>query len=149
MMKHNIKDFFKYIKMENSSYSELIKTREDYKSKYNSELLRLNVKKEKLWTQMDITKWDINEDIEKIDRSSLTRDKNYAFKKMCYKETMSLNNLHKRLGFVNKMNLDELRRLININCGRYTKNFKEFVESFYPSLTDVSIFIFIFYLIRQ
>lgn len=121
--------------MESLSYKELIKTREDIKAKYNSELLKLNLKKEKLWTSMNYSNWEMNED-EKIEKSQLVKDKNYAFKKMCYKETNSLNNLHKKLGYVNKMNMDELRRLISNHCVRYRDNMKEFVENFYPTLTD-------------
>lgn len=121
--------------MESLSYKELIKTREDIKAKYNNELLKLNLKKEKLWTSMNYSNWEMNED-EKIEKSQLVKDKNYAFKKMCYKETNNLNNLHKKLGYVNKMNMDELRRLISNHCVRYRHNMKEFVENFYPTLTD-------------
>jgi hypothetical protein len=121
--------------MECFSYKELIKTREDIKARYNNELLKLNLKKEKLWTNMNYSSWEMNEE-EKIDKSQLLKDKNYAFKKMCYKETNSLNNLHKKLGYVNKMNMNELRRLISNHCVRYKNNMKEFVENFYPTLTD-------------
>lgn len=123
--------------MENYAYMELIKNREDVRGKYNSELLKLNLKKEKLWTGMDISKWDLNEDsLEKIDRSMLVKDKNYAFKKMCYRETNTVTNLHKKLGYINKMNMEELRRMIYMHISRYKKNFKMFVENFYPTLTD-------------
>jgi hypothetical protein len=121
--------------MECFSYKELIKTREDIKARYNNELLKLNLKKEKLWTNMNYSSWEMNEE-EKIDKSQLLKDKNYAFKKMCYKETNSLINLHKKLGYVNKMNMNELRRLISNHCVRYKNNMKEFVENFYPTLTD-------------
>jgi hypothetical protein len=128
--------------MESMSYKELIKSREDIKARYNTELLKLNVKKEKMWTNMETSKWEMNED-EKADKSALQKDKNYAFKKMCYKETNNLNNLHKKLGYVNKMNMDELRRLIANHSSRYKNNMKDFVESFYPTLTDVRNEIFI------
>lgn len=137
IIKHNIKDFFKFIKMENSSYCELIKKREECRSKYNSELFKLNVKKEKLWSQMDYSKWKMNETEEKIDRQLLSKDKILSFKKMCYKETAQLNNLHNHLGYLNTMNLIELRRLILSHCGKYMKNIKDFTESFYPTLTQV------------
>lgn len=137
VIKHNIKDFFKYIRMENISYMELVRQREEAKTKYNNELLRLNVKKEKLWTQMDLTKWELNE-AEKLDRALLVKDKNYAFQKMLYKETAFLSNLHNQLGFFNKMNMDELKRLISNHCARYSQNMKDFGENFYPTLTDVS-----------
>jgi hypothetical protein len=137
ILKENIKDFFKYIKMESISYKELIKNREEVKTKYNADLLKLNTKKEKLWTSMEIHKWELNEE-EKVDRSLLTKDKNYAFKKMCSKETNLLTTTHRKLGYFNKSNMDELRRLIANHSTRYTSNMKTFVENFYPTLTDVS-----------
>ncbi len=137
-IKQNIKDFFKYINSENTCYKELIKVRSDIKAKYNSELYKLNLKKEKLWNHMDTTKWEIGD--EKVDKLLLVKDKNYAFKKMCSKETSNLNNLHMRLGFVNKMNMDELRMQIGNHSNMYKKNMQEFCQEFYPSLTDVSIY---------
>ncbi len=121
--------------MESYSYKDLIKNREDLKAKYNSDLLKLNTKKEKLWTSMEVNRWELNEE-EKIERGMLTKDKNYAFKKMCHKETNLLTSQHKRLGYFNKMNMDELRRQIANHSTRYTTNMKAFVENFYPTLTD-------------
>ena len=65
---------------------------------------------------MDMTKCEITEDMEKIDRILLLRDKNYACSKMCTKETLSLENLKKQLGYANKCNIDELKRLIKKIC---------------------------------
>ena len=59
IVKVHLKDFFKFIKMEGTSYEELIKNREEVKSKYVSEKVRLTTKKEKLWQGMDVTKWEI------------------------------------------------------------------------------------------
>ena len=124
--------------MENSSFGEILKTREEMKAKYNFELLKLNYKKEKLWTQMDISKWEINDDLEKIDKGSLTKDKNYAFQNMCYKDTNQLNNVHNKLGFHNKSIMNELKRLVNNHCRRYKDNMRSFLDEFYPTLTDVN-----------
>ena len=90
LIKTHIKDFFYYVKMEGNSYKELIESREEIKNKYIYENNKLNNKKEKLWSLMDITKWEITEDIENIDRVSLMNDKIYAFSKMCTQETKFL-----------------------------------------------------------
>ena len=122
--------------MENNAYHDIIREREELKSKYNTELLKLNTKKEKLWTQMDITKFDLDQQ-GNIDMNKIIKDKTYAFKNMCYKETQTLAQLHNRLGYINKMCMNELKRMINSQCVRYRNNFKTFTEAYYPSLTDV------------
>lgn len=142
-MKTYIKDFFKNIKNEFGIFSDLVKSRDEIKTKYNAELLKLNLKKEKLWTGIEISKWELNES-ERIDRSLLTRDKNYAFNKMCFKETNVLNNLHNKLGYYNKMLIDELKRMIHSHIGRYVKDMADFSEEFYPTLTDVNFYFFAF-----
>ena len=136
IVKVHLKDFFKFIKMEGTSYEELIKNREEVKSKYVSEKVRLTNKKEKLWQGMDVTKWEIIDEFNKVDKTLLTRDKAYAMSKMCTKETQILENLKKRLGFANRTNIEELKNMIKINCAKYMANLKSFTEEFYPSLTD-------------
>jgi hypothetical protein len=137
VIKNKIKDFFKYTRSENLSYKDLIKTREEIKTKYTSELLRLNVKKEKLWTQMDLTKWELKDDGDKLVRGNLVKDKNYAFQHMCYKESNNLINMHKKLAYYNKMVMKELRRMIGNHCSRFKTNMKGFLDDFYPTLADV------------
>jgi len=138
-MKTYIKDFFKNIRNEFCVFTDIVKVRDEIKSKYNLELLKLNVKKERLWASMEISKWEINE-AEKIDKTNLIKDKNFAFSKMCFKETNNLNNLHNKLGYYNKKLIDELKNLIKSHIHRYTQEISSFSEEFYPSLTDVKIF---------
>lgn len=136
IVKVHLKDFFKFIKMEGTSYEELIKSREEVKSKYVSEKVKLTNKKEKLWQSMDVSKWEIIDEFNKVDKALLTKDKSYALSKMCTKETQVLDNLKKRLGFANRTNIEELKNMIRINCAKYMANLKGFTEEFYPSLTD-------------
>ena len=49
IIKVHLKDFFKFIKMEGTSYEELIRGREEAKNKYVAEKIKLTAKKEKLW----------------------------------------------------------------------------------------------------
>lgn len=109
------------------------------KSRYNSELLKLNLKKERLWTQSDMTKWEMDEDNEKIDKNMLLKDKNMAFRKMCHKETVLLGNYHKRLGFYNRQCIEELKNVVENQSTRFRTNTQKFVDIFYPSLTDVKL----------
>ena len=47
-------------------------------------MLILNIKKEKLWINGDVSKWEMSE-ADKIDRMTLMKDKNLALKKMLAK----------------------------------------------------------------
>jgi hypothetical protein len=136
VIKHSIKDFFKYTQMEGSAFEELIKSREDIKKQYTTEEAKLNAKKDKLWIAQDLSKWEITEDPNKIDRMLLFRDKLYACSKMCTAETNSLHNLKKQLSYANKSNVDELKNLIEKYCLSYIVNIKQFCEKMYPSMND-------------
>ena len=54
IFKTYLKDFFKYLRMECSAYTELIVKRNSLKSNYFEEEKKLNSKKEKLWASGDI-----------------------------------------------------------------------------------------------
>jgi hypothetical protein len=64
------------------------------------------------------------------------RDKNFAFSKMCTKETFLVENYHKQLNYANYMNNEELKWLINQNCVKFLDNIKEFTDKFYATLND-------------
>lgn len=136
IIKKNVKTFFKYVNMEGKAYSELTKSRLVIKEQFDKENQKLLNKKQKLWEQNDITKWEINEDYSRIDRVLLMRDKPYAFSKMCTNETYVVNNLRIMLRYVNKKNLDELKKLISIYQERFINNVKSFANNFYPTLND-------------
>ena len=136
IIKEKIREFFKYQKMENIAYTELIGTREEIKYNYIIAKKKLDDKKCKLYSYMDINKWEIEENYNNINFDLIYRDKNYAWEKMCTKETQSLELLHQQLGYANKMNFGELKRLILKNSKLFVDNTKEFAQSFYPSLND-------------
>jgi sorting nexin-7/30/sorting nexin-8 len=135
-MKLYVRDFFKFTQMECNSYEELVKSREALKVKYISEFQRLQTKKDKLWTGMDVSKWEIVDEFDKVDRMLLFRDKTYACAKMCTRETQVVESLHKQVDYANYMNNEELKRMIENNCVKYLENVKEFTDVFYPTLND-------------
>ena len=135
-VKNHIKEFFKFAKMEGTSYSELISRRDEARDKYLNYKNKLILKKEKHWLNKDISKWEIDEDMGKIDKAKLTQDKEYAFSKMCTKESLLLNAYKNQLGYCNKTNIDELKNMIKINCQKFIENDGKFCSEFYPTLTD-------------
>ena len=136
VIKRRVKDFYKYVKMEGEAYLELCIKRDDIQNKFTTEYKRLQTKKDKLWAQMDISKWEILEDFGKIDRVLLVRDKIYGCSKMCTNETNNLNNLQKKLGYVNKCSIDELKRLVNKYKNSFVDNIKAFSGDLYPIIND-------------
>ena len=162
LFKFYIKDFFKYQLKENSSFEELINSRKEIKFNYESNLQKLIKKKEKLWATNDISKWEIDDfnnnfnsnsnnfnsnsndfnnnfnfnNNNNINQMLMFRDKNFAFSKMCTKETFLVENYHKQLNYANYMNNEELKWLINQNCVKFLDNIKEFTDKFYATLND-------------
>ena len=107
-----------------------------FRNNFVEEQKKLNAKKEKLWAGGDSTKWDIIDHYNNIDRLRLMTDKMYAFTKMCTQETNHLANLGNTLGFYNRRNMQELKKLMKNNCNKYMEDLKEFTDNFYPTLTD-------------
>ena len=136
IIKEQIKHFFKREKNENAIFIDLFENRENLRQKYITEKNKLNAKKEKLYKINDINKWEIEDNYGKVDQARLMRDKNYAFEKMCTRNTQSLENIHKQLGYINFMNALQLQDKIEKNEKKLIENIKQFTEIFYPSINQ-------------
>ena len=136
LVKTHMKDFYKYVKLEGIAYEELIERRAELKNKYTSEDARITAKKEKIFAAQDITKFELGDD-RNIDKDRLLRDKPYAFENMCQSDNLALKKLYNQLGYANKMNMLELKRIIKDYCVRYVDNIKTFDTDFYPSINDL------------
>ena len=137
LIKNQIKDFFKYVNYEGKAYSELIVRREELKSMYIAENQRVTQKKEKVFATGDITKMEINVDDRNIDKERLLKDKPYAFEHICLNDSRSLEKIYNQLGYANKMNMQELRKMIKEYCVRFVDNVKSFDAEFYPTINDL------------
>ena len=137
LVKNHLKDFFKYVNLEGKAYSELITRREDLKVKYISESCRITAKKEKAFATKDINKFELSLDDKDVDRDKIINDKPYAFQHMCMEDNRNLEKIHNQLGYANKMNMKELRKLIRIYCTKFVDNIAEFNKGFYPTINDL------------
>ena len=135
LINNNIRYFFKYICMENNAFNELIQDRLEKKEEYSKEMNKLIKKKEDLWNEKDINKWNIT-NFDNIDRFLLIKDKDYAFSKMYTIETQNLNNLHNKLNYINYTNNEQLKLIIKIDKERFIDNIKLFAKEFYVTLND-------------
>ena len=136
LVKTHMKDFYKYVKLEGIAYEELIERRAELKNKYTSEDARITAKKEKIFAAQDITKFELGDE-RNIDKDRLLKDKPYAFENMCKSDNLALQKLYNQLGYANKMNMLELKRIIKDYCVRYVDNIKTFDTDFYPSINDL------------
>ena len=136
MVKNHMKDFFKYINLEGKAYNELIERREELKARYNAENQRVTSKKEKIYASGDISKFELGDD-KTIDKDRILHDKPYAFEHMCKTDTLNLQKIYNQLGYANKMNMRELKKIIKEYCVRYVDNVKAFDAEFYPSINDL------------
>lgn len=101
----------------------------------------MNVKKEKFWTLGDITKWELSEqDAATINQSNVMKDKQAALNMMFHKETLVVNNMQKRSGYLNKMCLDELKEWMTKFSFRIRDNVRQCSEDFYEIISEVNIF---------
>jgi hypothetical protein len=137
MVKNHMKDFFKFINLEGKAYTELIERREELKAKYNAENQRVTAKKEKLYATGDVSKFELGTNEKGVDRERLLHDKPYAFEHICQNDTANLQKIYNQLGYANKMNMRELKKIIKEYCVRYVDNLKKFDEEFYPSINDL------------
>ena len=135
-IKESIKNFFKFVKLEGSAFLDMINRREEIRDKYIQESNTLRKKKEKLWIENNIKKWDIIDDYNQVDNVLLIKDKKYALSKMCTQDTLAVEKLKEQLGYANKMISNELKKFLNENSEKFMENMKDFVQKFYPSLTD-------------
>ena len=98
-----MKSYFKYIKDEFISFKEvkylnfkknqLISKYDINKAAYVKAESRLIAKKEDLFKNPNLNKWDIApEDVKKLDKTELTKNKEYAFKFMMSKVIKFLNS---------------------------------------------------------
>ena len=56
---------------------------------------------------------------------------------MCRSDNLNLQKLSNQLGYANKMNMIELKKMINEYCTRYVENIKNFDLEFYPTINDM------------
>jgi hypothetical protein len=115
---------------------------ENSKNNYTKYAKNLITKKENLFKTGDITKWDLNKN-DNVDNFHLTQDKDYAFKLMLPKETLTVENLKQFYGFYLNSCISEYERLKDLNAQRFQEKIMDFnnklsnlIVNFHVSLAD-------------
>jgi hypothetical protein len=138
LIKDHIKDFFYYINLEGKAYNELIVRREELKQKYNSENARVTMKKEKLFNLKDFFKMEIDYNDQTIDKKRLLKDKPYAFEHICIADTRELERINNQLGYANKMNMRELKKMLKEYCIRHVDNIAGLNQELNQTISDLT-----------
>ena len=136
IIRNKLIEYFRYIKNKGLSLIELIKKQNEVQNEYNKIKEALNNKKEGYWKKMDITKWEMNP-MAQIDSVLLFRDKNYAFSKMCFQETMVLDNKGDLLGYYYRNNILNIKEVIKCITKYSVDNLISFSKEIEPTVTDV------------
>lgn len=135
IFKEVVKNFFKDVKLKCSALIENYEKIQILQEEYLNNKNKLMAKKELLWKQMDISKWDLSPG-EILDNQRLFSDKLYAQDKMCFKESFELKIQRDLMGYYfyhTDINFKQLIKELNLG---FTENIKGFSNQIYPSLSD-------------
>ena len=135
IFKEVIKKFFKDVKLKCGAIIENYEKVQSLQEEYLNNKNKLMAKKEMLWKQMDISKWDLGQG-EIIDNQRLFTDKLYAQDKMCYKESFQVKIQKDLLGYYFYHTDLNFKKLIQELNNEFMENIKIFSNQIYPSLSD-------------
>ena len=135
VIKDVVNKFFKNVKNDSISLNEVIARQENLVQDYLAKFNKLNGKKESLWSQMDISKWELNT-MENVDTILIYRDKKYAFSKMCFKENEEIKRNCDELGHYFYQNEENFIKMLKEFEVSYENDLEEFAKVFEPTLTD-------------
>ena len=135
IIKDMIKNFFKEVNIKSGALVENFEKTQNFQEEYLSQKTKLMAKKELLWKQMDVSKWELSQN-EQIDSNRLFHDKLYAQDKMCFKESLDINIKGELLGYYFYHNYINFKFLMDELNNNYIANINDFSNQIYPSLTD-------------
>jgi len=113
--------FYKFRYQEMTVLKDLLRERDVYLSAYLKADERLNSRKERLWTQADPSKWELDSD-SALDSASLTSNKSLATTLMLPKDTATVGRAKDLFAYYNAMAFLELRRVAKEVTGSERRN---------------------------
>ena len=136
IVRDKLNEYFKFIRNSGYTLIELLERQKNIQKDYQKIKDELINKKEGYWKKMDITKWEMNP-MDQIDSALLFRDKNYAFSKMCFQETLNMNNKGDLLGYFYNNNIKNIKNVLK-NIEKFSiDNLVSFSKEIEPTVTDV------------
>ena len=134
----NVREYFRYIKNEYHSMSELGDVVDANKVLYKKAFDKLYFNKENLYKQQDLTQWGLSQkDLE--NKLMLLKNKELAFSKMLPKETKRVNIFKEFYGSYLNSIIKEYERIRALNAKRHKKNITDFIRKLSDCLTDFHV----------
>jgi hypothetical protein len=119
-------EYLNYHSSELGPIKDLIRERENHLANFTKTEAKLNARKEKLWHQGDVNKWEMSSADIGSDPASLFANKKVAMSKMLVSATMQVRSLKDRFAFYNVQVRTESRRVFKLGVGNDLENFSEF-----------------------
>ena len=133
-----IREYFRYIKNEYHSISDLASKVDANKSLYNKSFEKLYVNKENLFKEQDLTLWGLSpQDMD--NKLMLLKNKEYAFSKMLPNETKKVGNFKNFYGCYLNSIIDEFERIRELNGVRHKDNVNLFLNQLSSCITDFHV----------
>ena len=134
----DVREYFRYIKNEYHSMSELGEIVDSNKMLYKKSFDKLYYTKENLFKQQDLLQWGLTQkDLE--NKLILLKNKELAFSKMLPEETKRVNMFKDFYGsFLNSI-IKEYERIRIINAKRHKDNITIFIRKLSDCLTDFHV----------
>ena len=134
----NVREYFRYIKNEYHSMTELGQIVESNKAIYKKAFDKLYFNKENLFKQQDLLQWGLSKkDLE--NKLILLKNKELAFSKMLPEDTKRVNMFKDFYGsFLNSI-IKEYERIRILNAKRHKDNITIFIRQLSDCLTDFHV----------
>ena len=133
-----IREYFRYIKNEYHSISELASKVDANKNLFYKSFEKLINNKESLFKQQDLTLWGLNQQ-DMDNKLMLLKNKEYAFSKMLPNETKKVGNFKNFYGCYLNSIIDEFERIRELNGVRHKDNVNLFLNQLSSCITDFHV----------
>ena len=133
-----IREYFRYIKNEYHSISELASKVDANKNLFYKSFEKLINNKESLFKQQDLTLWGLSQQ-DMDNKLMLLKNKEYAFSKMLPKETKKLSKFKNFYGCYLNSIIDEFERIRELNGTRHKDNVNLFLKKLSDRITDFHV----------
>lgn len=133
-----LKEYFRYIKNEFVEFKDLLVKTEMSKNAYSKADSKLSYKKEEYFKSGLVQKWEIQpEDMNKLDKNELIRNKEMAYMYMLPKETQHVQLLKENYGYYSCQIHSEFDRLRSLNGIRHQDHVTRVSQNHSDILADV------------
>ena len=108
----HVKEHFEYLKMEYEQIINLTRHFDKQRNLYEEYCKKLKGKKEQLFVNKNVTKWELDPDDNEIENvNELVDNKKLALEKMCYKENIEKELMKKKLVLIMEMIFKAMNKL--------------------------------------